>query len=148
MLNYLRSRKRILMPVIGIFICLFLSLASTAQNKSLADSNAIITFTGQPLKDSLEFLDIFLLSSFDDSVVVSIGTRKIFNKFCKTDLSLGQAGSITVSMPEEGQMIMIYCVNENLKQTIDFKKGYAYIYVWKESSMFRFEFTNKTRMLE
>ena len=131
-----------------ILTYLFLSLSATAQIKSLVDSNAVKTLSGQPSKDSIKYLDIYLMSSFDDSIVISIGQKNIFNRFCKTDFSLGQATSATTLMPEDGQMITIYCFNEKIEQTVKSKKGYAYLYVWKTSDRFQFEFTNKIKWLE
>lgn len=132
----------------AILTFLLLSMSATAQIKSLADSNAVKTFSGQPAKDSIMYLEICLMSSFDDSIVVSIEQRNILNRFCKTDFSLGQAASATTLMPEEGQLITIYCFNEKIKQTIKFIKGYAYLYVWKTSNRFQVEFTNKLKWLE
>ena len=148
MLSKLGSYKRMLSLCFSILTYLFLSLSSTAQIKSFVDSNAVKTFSGQLSKDSIEYLDIYLMSSFDDSVVISIGQRNIFNRFCKTDFSLGQAGSATTLMPKDREMVTIYCVNEKIKQMIRLRRGYAYLYIWKMSDKFQFEFTNKIRWLE
>jgi hypothetical protein len=148
MLNNHKTYKRVLSLCFSILAYLFLSLSAKAQIKLLVDSNAVKTFSGQQSKDGIEYVDIYLMSSFDDSVIISIEQRNIFNKSCKTDHVLGQAASVTTLIPKDGDVLTIYCFNEKLKQAILFKRGYACLYVWKISGKFQFEFTNKIRWLE
>lgn len=119
-----------------------------AQSNLDVHLDAINDFVGEHPKDKVENLEIFLMSSFDDSVIISIGKRNAFNRFCKTDEILGQAASVMIKITENEEGLTIYCCFEKLKQTIRLKKGYGYLYVWKNSGKFQFEFTNKIKWLE
>lgn len=97
----------------------------------------------------IRYMDVFLMNSFrSDSINIKtqVSNNKSFN--VTTNLSLGQAKSLVLTIREGDTTIIVKDVIRGNTDSVKCKIYHPYLYVYYQQSQFTFNFSDKLLILE